>query len=189
MTDSDATVRAAVLDAALTELQQWGVDRFSIEGVAHRSDLDANLIRQSWERPQDLIFDALVTSGPAMIDNPDTGSFAGDLRALAEAARAYLNDPVGRRIVRMLVIDGKSHTVDDETRRMFWNRHLGAMDSIVARAITRDQIRPGIRSDTVLQLLIAPLQTFALYNTAPLGRDYCRTVADLVVRAVSSTGP
>ncbi len=34
--ETDAAMRAIALDAALAELQQWGMDRFSIEGVAQR---------------------------------------------------------------------------------------------------------------------------------------------------------
>ncbi|MCG7592913.1 TetR-like C-terminal domain-containing protein [Mycobacterium sp. PSTR-4-N] len=186
MSDSDAALRAVALDAALAELQQWGVDRFSIEGVAQRSELDADLIRRSWHRPQDLIVDALLSSTSVTIGTPDTGSLADDLGALAESVSAYLNDPVGRRIARMLVIDSKSHTVDDEARLLLWRRHLQMMETIVERATQRGEFRPEVRPITVLQLLVSPLQTCALYTSARVEHDYCRAVADLVTRAVST---
>ncbi|MBX7455905.1 TetR/AcrR family transcriptional regulator C-terminal ligand-binding domain-containing protein [Mycolicibacterium sp. 3033] len=188
MSDSDAAFRTVALDAALAELQQWGVDRFSIEGVAHRSELDADLIRRSWHRPQDLIVDALLSSISITIGTPDTGSLAADLGELAESVGVYLNDPVGRRIVRMLVIDSKSHTVDDEARQLLWRRHLEMMETIVERATVRGEYRPEVRPITVLQLLISPLQTCALYTSGQVEPDYCRAVADLVTRAVSTDG-
>ncbi|MEW5811409.1 MAG: TetR-like C-terminal domain-containing protein [Actinomycetota bacterium] len=187
MGDDEAAVRATALDAALLELQQWGVDRFSIEGVAHRSQLDAALIRGCWQDPRELIIDALVTSTSTTIRMPDTGSLAGDLTELAASVGVYLNDPVGRRIARMLVIDSKSHTVDDETRQLFWYRHLEVVDAIVARATERGEFRTEVRPITVLQLLTAPLQTSALYSSGPVEPGYCRAIADLVTRAVSTS--
>ncbi|MEH3142854.1 MAG: TetR-like C-terminal domain-containing protein [Mycobacterium kyogaense] len=186
MGDNDAAVRAVALDAALMELQQWGVDRFSIEGVAHRCDLDPDLIRRSWSSSQDLMVDALLSSTSVTIGTPDTGSLAGDLRELAESVGAYLNDAVGRRIVRMLVIDSKSHTVDDETRRLLWRRHLEMMETIVERATARGEVRTEVRPITVLQLLVSPLQTCALYTSGAVAPDYCHTIADLVTRAIEN---
>lgn len=186
MTNSDAAIRAVALDAALTELQQWGVDRFSIEGVAHRCGVAPEQIGQLWHSPRDLVVDALTSSTSSAIRTPDTGSLAEDLTELAESVGHYLNEQVGRRIARMLVIDSKSHTVDDETRHLFWHHHLPVMETILARATRRGEIHLEFRAIHVLQLLTAPLQTCALYSSAPVEPGYCRAIADLVTRAVST---
>lgn len=124
MTDSDTAIRAVALDAAMMELQQWGVDRISIEGVAHRCGVDPDQLGQLWHSPRDLVVDALTISTSSTIRTPDTSSLAEDLTELAVSVGHYLNEQVGRRIARMLVIDSKSHTVDDETRHLFWHHHL-----------------------------------------------------------------
>ncbi len=186
MTDSDAAIRAVALDAALAELQQWGVDRFSIEGVAHRCDLDAERIRQLWHHPRELIVDALTTSTFSTISTPDTGTLVADLIELAVSVGTYLNEQEGRRIARMLVVDSKSHTVDDETRQLFLDRHVRVMETILTRAAERGEIHVEVHAVNVLQLLVSPLQTFALYSSAPVQPGYCRAIAELVTRAVST---
>lgn len=75
----EAVAREKALDAALAELQQWGVDRFSIQGVALRTGLDPDFLHAQWNGEQQLIIDALSSYSHMMITPPDTGSLHGDL--------------------------------------------------------------------------------------------------------------
>ncbi|AFM15953.1 transcriptional regulator, TetR family [Mycolicibacterium chubuense NBB4] len=184
MSDGDAAQRAKALDAALAELQQWGVDRFSIEGVAHRSQLSPDYLRRTWDSERQLILDALLSYSEAMITTPDTGSLRGDLTELALSLAAYLNNPVGRRIARMLVVDSKSQAIDSETRYTFWSLRRDTIDVIFRRAAQRKELRSDVRPTVALQLLTSPLHTFALYTNDPVDPDHCRAVADLVTRAI-----
>lgn len=186
MSDTEAVQRAAALEAALAEVQQWGVDRFQLEGVAHRARLDPDYVRQTWSNEQELIAEALLSYSEAMIELPDTGSLHGDLTGLALALAAYLNEPVGRRISRMLVIDSKSEAVDPNTRGHFWTIRRERVEGIFRRAAARGELRDDVKPIVALQLLTSPLHTFALYSNDPIGQDYCRTVATLVNRAIST---
>jgi hypothetical protein len=185
VSDADAAKRAKALEAVLAELQQWGVDRFSIEGAAHRSSLSTDYFRQTWDSERQLIIDALSSYSEMMVVPPDTGSLQGDLTELALSLAAYLNEPVGRRIARMLVVDPKSQAVDSDTRLAFWSLRREAIEVIFERAAERQELRGDVRSVVALQLLTSPLHTFALYSNAPVDPGYCRVVADLVTRAIS----
>lgn len=184
--ETEAAMRAIALDAALAELQQWGMDRFSIEGVAQRSRLDRDFIHQTWNSKRDLILDALLSYSEMMTTAPDTGTLRGDLTELAVAMGTYLNQPVGRRVIRMLVVDSKSHTVDTESRMAFWSLRREVIETVLNRASRRGELRPGVRPDVTLQLLTSPLQTFALFSNDDIDPGYCRAIADLVTRAVST---
>ncbi|PRC45538.1 TetR family transcriptional regulator, partial [Mycobacterium sp. ITM-2017-0098] len=72
--ETDASQRAAALDAALAEVQQWGVERFRLEGVAHRARLSPDYVRQTWGSEEELIAEALLSYSEAMMTLPDTGS-------------------------------------------------------------------------------------------------------------------
>ena len=48
-------------------------------------------------------------------------------------------------------------------------------------------MRPDVDHFTVLELLFAPINMRALYTGEPVDETYCRTVADLVYRAVSTS--
>lgn len=186
MSETDAAMRAVALDAALAELQQWGMDRFSIEGVAQRSRLDRDYIHQTWGNKRDLILDALLSYNEMMTTAPDTGTLRGDLTELALAMGAYLNQPVGRRIVRMMVVDSKSYTVDIESRVAFWSLRREVIETVFDRAGRRGELRPDVRPVIALQLLTSPLHTFALFSNDDVDPGYCRAIADLVTRAVST---
>ncbi|KRE25695.1 TetR family transcriptional regulator [Mycobacterium sp. Soil538] len=186
MSDTDAAMRAIALDAALAELQQWGMDRFSIEGVAQRSRLEHDYIQRTWGGKRQLIIDALLSYSEMMTTAPDTGTLRGDLTELALWVGHYLNQPVGRRIVRMLVIDSKSYTVDIESRLAFWSLRRDVIETVLDRAARRGELRPGVRPTIALQLLTSPLHTFALFSNDDVDTGYCRAIADLVTRAVSA---
>ncbi|BBX18361.1 TetR-like C-terminal domain-containing protein [Mycolicibacterium duvalii] len=182
----DAVAREKALDAALAELQQWGVDRFSIQGVALRTGLDPDFLHAQWDGEQQLIIDALSSYSQMMITPPDTGSLHGDLTELALALAGYLNEPVGRRIARMLVIDSKSLVVDSDTRIAFYATRREVIEVIFRRAADRGELRDDVKPIVALQLLTSPLHTFALYRDAPVDPAYCRAVADLVTRAIAA---
>ena len=182
---SHGSVREAALDAALDELQQWGVDRFSIEGAAHRAQLTPDFFRQTWGTERQLIVDALLNYTREITEMPDTGSLHGDLSALTHCIARYLNDPVGRRIARMMVVDSKSFEVDVETRAQFWATRQQAVDEILRRAEARGELRDDVRPTVVMQLVSSPLHTLALYSDRPETPEHRQAVADLVARAVT----
>lgn len=181
----DASARAKALDAALAELQQWGVDRFSLEGVAHRSRLSPEYLHQKWTSEQDLIVEALRNYTETMIAQPDTGSLRSDLTALALSVGAYLNEPVGRRITRMFVVDSRSLIVDSDTRMQFWALRQKAIEEILDRAAERGELRDDVEPVVALQLLTSPLNAVALYSDRPVDPNYCRAIAELVTRALT----
>lgn len=186
LSDTDESRRAAAIEAALAEVQQWGVDRFRLEGVAHRAKLSPDYVRQTWGSEQELIAEALLGYSQTMMRLPDTGSLHGDLTGLALALADYLNEPVGRRISRMLVIDSKSQAVDRSTRGQFWKVRRAIVEDIFRRAVERGELRDDVKHIVALQLLTSPLHTFALYSDDPIPPEYCRTIADLVTRAIST---
>lgn len=178
-------VRALALEAALAELQQWGVDRFTIEGVAHRSHLDPAFLRAEWDNERQLILDALSSYSELTITAPDTGSLHGDLTALALSLADYLNEPVGRRIARMLVIDSKSQAADVHTRAAFYAMRREVVTVIFRRAAERGELREDVNPGVALQMLTAPLHSYALYTDAQIAHEYCHVLADLVARAIT----
>ncbi|MGE2729872.1 TetR/AcrR family transcriptional regulator C-terminal ligand-binding domain-containing protein [Mycolicibacterium vaccae] len=183
---SDEDLRAKALDAALEELQQWGVERFSIEGVAARAHLEPAYLRRHWSGESELMVEALASYSGQMITPPDTGSLHGDLTALALSVAHYLNQPVGRRIARMFVIDSKSRVADMRTRVTFYAQRRPLVEAMFRRAVERGEMRDDVKPVVALQLLTSPLHTYALYRDDPLDPAYCRLVADLVARAIAA---
>lgn len=184
MSDADAPQREAAIQAALAELQQWGVDRFSMGGVAHRSGLSTRYLHETWDSERQLILEALLHYSETIISVPDTGSLRGDLTELVLSIAAYVNEPAGRRIARMMVVDTKTQAPDYLTRAHFWRTRVETIEIIFRRATERGELRDDVKPTIVLQLLTSPLHTYALYSDRPVDPGYCRTIADLVTRAI-----
>jgi AcrR family transcriptional regulator len=114
-----ADIRARVKPAVLDELTRWGVERFSVEALAERHDLDAAMVYRYWGNRQRLIVDGALADVETWSLATDTGSLRGDLAALARNLTDRINTEVGRIYLRALVMDRRGHH-DDETRMMFW---------------------------------------------------------------------
>ena len=186
VSDVDVSTRARALDAALGELQRWGVDRFSFEGVAHRSHLSPDYVHKMWTSERELILEALRSYTTKMFSLPDTGSLHGDLTELAMNLGDYLNEPVARRIARMFVVDSKSMVVDADTRMQFWEIRQKVIEEVLERAAGRGEVLSDVKPVFVMHLLTSPLNAVALYTDQPLEPGFCRMIARMVTRAVSA---
>lgn len=182
--DADGAQRAAARKAALDELLQWGVDRFSVEGAAQRCSVGVDFFRQQWPNERDLIIEALLEYSESTITVPDTGSLLDDLTVLTLSVAAFLNDAMGRRLLRMLVVDSRSQAVDEETRARFWATRLSTLESIFDHAGERGELRPNVKVFIAIQMLMSPLHTYALYTDVEIAPEYCRVVAEMVARAI-----
>jgi AcrR family transcriptional regulator len=104
-----AEICARVMDAALDELTRWGVERFSIEAMAERHQLDTAMIYGYWGDRQRLIVDAALADAEALNSATDTGSLRGDLLALARSIADRINTDVGRTLLRALAMDRRGY--------------------------------------------------------------------------------
>jgi hypothetical protein len=176
-------LRERVLTAAYDELTRWGIDRFSIVSLADRHGLDPDVIRQQWGNEERLIIDVFSWPGKEM-PTPDTGSLRSDLLALAVGMVMYLQSETGRSLQITHVIDNPD-LPSARIRQAVWRARAGRMGIVVDRARERGELRDGVDVNTVLELLFAPINMRALFTGQPLDDDYCRTISELVWRAVA----
>ncbi|POX66360.1 hypothetical protein C3481_10355 [Microbacterium sp. Ru50] len=97
--------------------------------------------------------------GPGQV--PDTGSLAGDLRALQQEGIAVLSDPVARNSLVDLV--GVARTDDDLSALLdaeFIRPRRVRIKNVIDAAVARREIeRPDMDADQVYDLLMGPLIT------------------------------
>jgi AcrR family transcriptional regulator len=178
-----ADVRALVMPAALDELARWGVERFSVEALAERHQLDAAMIYGYWGNRQRLIVDAALADYETLGPATDTGSLRGDLLALARHVVDRNNTEVGRTLLRAMVMDSRGRH-DQDTRIKFWRARFAAVRGVVDRARERGELREGVNTLAALQIVLAPLNIRALYMDELVDDDYCVAVADLAWHAL-----
>ena len=181
-------LRARVLAAAYDELTRWGIDRFRIVSLADRHGLDPREIRQRWGDERGLILDVFVSWALEDVVVPDTGHLRSDLFALTVAIAAYIESETGRNLqVTRAIRDPELPTA--AIRQDIWRERCDSLRAIVDRAQERGELRDGLDAPTVLELLFAPINMRALFTGEPIDEEYCRTISDLVWRAVTSAPP
>src|SRR5687767_15007682 len=88
-----ARVREAVLSATTAVLAEDGYERLSIETVAVRAGVHKTTVYRRWPTRAQLVVDALQERSERNVPVPDTGTFAGDLDALARSVVANIGSP------------------------------------------------------------------------------------------------
>lgn len=177
-------VRERVLAAAYDELTRWGIDRFSIVSLADRHGLDPAVIRRQWGNEERLMLDVLSSWPSKEIAAPDTGSLRTDLLALAVGMASYVHSDVGRSLQITHIIE-KPDLPSAQIRRAVWRTRSGRLRIVVDRARQRGELLDGVDSLTVLELLFAPINMRALFTGETVDDDYCRTISELVWRAIT----
>ncbi|CAM2974520.1 TetR family transcriptional regulator [Mycobacterium intermedium] len=178
-------VRARVLPAVLDELACWGVERFSVEAMAERHNFDPAIIYRYWGDRHRLIVDFAVGDNEALQSDIDTGSLRGDLLALARHVADRINTESGRTFVRALVMDLRGRH-DQETRMAIWREQFAAARTILARARERGELRPDVNTLAAVQIVMAPLNVYALYSEEVIPVEYYTALADMAWHALTA---
>lgn len=101
-------VDAAILDAVCELIGAGGYDAVTVEAVAEHARVARTTVYRRWRTPAELVMAAFaetLTRRPV----PDTGSLAGDLRALArslvDALQESIDGPLTRAAVAAAAVD------------------------------------------------------------------------------------
>lgn len=171
-------VRRAVAEACLALLAEGRVD-FTMQDVAERSGVNRTTIYRWWPTHADLLAEALSLHTRSL-DPPDTGSWEGDVHALAEQLAAFFSNPV--EVTQNRIMASGAHPEFNDFSMEYYAPIYDQWRDIVHRAVERGEIDP-VEPDRVLSLLASPLiMTTLMWFRAPT-QEAVRSIAELVVRA------
>jgi AcrR family transcriptional regulator len=157
-------VRSAVLAATRRQLLSHGYAALNVRDVAREAGVAPTTVYRHWPTVADLAAAAMtdLVGTPDII--PDTGSVAGDLRALLDKVARLLRRPEILQILRAVIALDDSTPSAAQLRRTFWRNRVGGASVIVDRAIARGELAPDTDADTLLESLIAPIYLRELLN-------------------------
>lgn len=116
---------------------------------------------------------------------PDTGSLATDLRMFLDAVVAALSDPVLLRLFHALSASSADAEADlGDTLRAFWQTRYATAGEMIARAIERGDLSPGIDPHAIIEQLVAPAYFRALVTGERLDADLARRSVQMTLAAV-----
>lgn len=183
-----ARVRTAILDATVQELAASSYEALRIEDVAARAGVHKTTIYRRWPTKAELVADATSTHSAGAVRMPDTGSLAGDLRALARAVAANIGSDVGGRMAKTMVAAAVTSEEVAARAPAFWSERLRLARRIVDDAIERGEVAEDLDADLVIESLIGPLYVRLLLTGEPITRRFADKVAELVAAGACTTG-
>lgn len=152
----DPDVEVRVLTAALEEYAERGWAGVSMDGVARRAGVGKSTIYLRWKSKEDLLA-AAVDSNAHGLPEVDTGSFRGDLVALAENVYRYYVSPSGWASFRITIDQAST----GEHIRSFADRvhsaHRTEALDIIRRAVARGEVRPELPGQVLLECIYGAL--------------------------------
>lgn len=178
-----APLKEHILKSVLAELVDSGIDRFSIERVATRADVDAGLIRAQWHDRRILLMDAMLARTSASAWNPDTGSLHTDLDAIASLAVELSQTASGRALFRR-VLPGGSDVDLAEISSDLWTARFRDAAGVLRRAVDRAQLRDGIVPEEAIRMFAAAFYYDVIFNDSPVRAEYADHVVDIFLHGI-----
>jgi AcrR family transcriptional regulator len=170
-------VRRQVGDACLALLAEGRTD-FGPADVATRSGVSRATVYRWWPTKTDLLREALSVHTGRRIDPPDTGSWRGDLRGLADKLAVFFSDPA--EVAQNAIMASGAAPDFDALVLEVYAPVFDAWRAMVERARDRGELRDDVDVDTVLLALASPMLIVPLLFRATLSPEQVRRVADLV---------
>lgn len=184
MVDEDPVSRQAILDAALTELVNRGIDDFRLENVAELAGVQPAAIRRIWGDRRALLLDALISTASEYVPPPDTGSLRADLEAVLVASAKVAETNRGRRwLHRMLAASGDADL--SEVRTDFWRVRHNEMVKILRRAESRGELREDIDVDEAIRMFSGASLLDIVVADTPMRPGYLIQLLDIFIRGIS----
>ena len=171
---------SAILEATIALLSEVGFGGLTIDGIAARAGVGKATIYRHWSSKAEVAVEAFRAFIPPL-DDPDTGSFADDMRSiLHQVVDGLTNSPLAG-ILPSLV---EAAERDAEVERLF--KDFGATRRnvfwrVFTRAAARGELRDGLDHDLAIDLLIGPIFTRRLVTRGPLTRKHANALLDVLL--------
>ena len=152
-----ARTRAAVLQAAVSELADTGYAGTTVEQIAARAGVAKTTIYRRWGGLNGLLADLMAQYAAREIPVPDTGHLDSDLRSLAREIVASLQHPAIRAAFGSIVAAAIQDQAAQEVLSRFIAARTATMTVIVRRAAQRGDLPDGTDATEVLQIVTAQI--------------------------------
>lgn len=151
--------------AAATEsiLIEKGLDDIGVVEIARLAGVNPTTIYRRWGDRDTLLMEVLMTHAEAALPLPDTGTLRGDLRAYLGEAASLLQSSFGSALLQLGALALRRPQLQVQ-RKAYWEARLKTFDELIARAIKRREIAPGLDSGRLLEALGGPLYARLLFT-------------------------
>ena len=174
----DKVAHDAILDAALSLLDESCYSEITVEKIAARAGVGKPTIYRRWRTKAEVVMEAYAvrvshTSPPAV---PSDDVFA-DLVNFLDRIFAVNNHPVNNRVLRCFIAESQ---YDEAFRAKFYELFLARRRNVVHTLISHGkalgQIRHDLDSEIAADLLYGAFSSRLITGHAPLDRQFAEIV-------------
>lgn len=171
---------SAILEATIALLGEVGFSGLTIDGIAARAGVGKATIYRHWSSKAEVAVEAFKAFVPPL-DDPDTGSFAADVRAVLSQIVDGLSKSPLAAILPSLVEAAERDPELERLFKEFGTTRRAVLRGVFARAAGRGELRDGLDFDVAIDVLVGPILTRRLVTRAPVTRKHATAVLDLVL--------
>jgi AcrR family transcriptional regulator len=133
-----------VLEVTLRRLADVGFERLSVPDIADLAAVNKTSIYRRWPSKVELVRDALADAMTHANDPPDTGTLRGDLIELAKIVASFMQSPVGKSIIQIMLSEGADPELRAMARSAYGQSNSSGPWIVIKRAIERGELKAGI---------------------------------------------
>jgi AcrR family transcriptional regulator len=133
----------AILQATLELLAEVGYERTSIDATAARAGVGKTTIYRRYASKEELVAHA-IESLREEVHIPDTGTLTGDMDALIPNAAQYVQSPLARQTMAMIISAASS---SPQFARIYSTKYLMPRREAFSVVLERAKLRKEIRED------------------------------------------
>ncbi|MFJ8959794.1 TetR/AcrR family transcriptional regulator [Lentzea sp. NPDC102401] len=175
---------AAVLAATRAELAENGLEKLSIDRVAHRAEVNKTSVYRRWPTKEALVAAAMDGLRTDFADSPDTGNLRDDLHALAKPIAEFLSSPEGTALARAAVSTGAASDIAALAAREMTEQASPVFD-IATRARDRGEWHEDTDPQQVIFSLVGAIMHRVLLEHADPTGPWLDSLVDLLHRGAS----
>ena len=175
----------AILTAAVALVREVGYDAVAMDAIAARAGVGKATVYRRWKSKEALVADAIQAIVRA-VPVPDTGTLAGDVRALLRVALAMYRDPAtGPLLSGLVAAMARSERIATVVRDGFGGAWRDAMRRMLRRGVARGELPPDADLELAIDLLSAPPFYRYLFTGGPVDERLMQDVVDVVLRGLA----
>jgi AcrR family transcriptional regulator len=162
-----------------------GLIELPVAEVAERSGVNRGTVYRWWPTPADLLIDATALHWNHRLEPPDTGAWAGDVRAVIFMYAALVDEPVERAI--MIAMTTGRYPAFTDLIMDVWRQIAPQWFGMIGRAVGRGEVSAEIDPAMLLHMMLAPAVSVSLFEGRALSSDEIESLVTLICRATLET--
>ncbi len=176
----------AVLDATILQMAQVGFEKLSIPQIAKLSGVNKTSIYRRWPSKNELVQDALKAAMRHTEAALDTGQLRGDLIALSHSVATFMQSPIGRAVINILLAEGSNSNLRSLALAAYGKPGEQGPWLAINRAKQRGELKRPLDPSLLLFTIAGAIMHRVLVEQRDASPAFLEQLIDLVLLGVTT---